>query len=159
MAHEFDVQLDLTRVNRASRHVALLWARRAIGAAIAAFILFSLLQFGWPWGAIAGACGAIFLGFFAFLVVSRRASRVNTRWIALSGGTLHIRATEETLEVQHAAAGMSIRWHALGPIVKLRNDWLLLTYSQQNYIPLPLEQVPEDALLFIEAEVVAHGGE
>ncbi|MBD3292268.1 MAG: hypothetical protein GF393_05050 [Armatimonadia bacterium] len=35
---------------------------------------------------------------------------------------------------------------------------LVMRTEDDRFIPLPIDQVPEDALLFIEAEVAAHGG-
>jgi sodium-dependent dicarboxylate transporter 2/3/5 len=92
-------------------------------------------------------------------LLSRRASKINMRWSAISGGELHIIATEESLRVEHDAAMMEVRWHALGPMIKLRDDWLLMMWTGQSCVPLPLGHVPEDALVFIEAQVVAHGAD
>lgn len=157
MSHEFDVQLHLARLNRSSRRLMLQRAWRVMLVMALALLLLCLLQFGWPWGAVAGVLGAVVLVAVVFTFLSHRISAMNARWVAISGGALNIRATAEWLEVRHDAVGMSIRWHALGPLIKLPEDWLLMMWSGNSYVPLPLEQVPEDALLFIEAEVAAHG--
>lgn len=157
MRHEFDVQLDLSRLTRNSRHLMFRRVWKPLLAIVILMFLLMLLMFDPLWALIGGLIVAGVLAVFAHILFSRRASAINTRWRTMTGGELHITATEEALRVEHDAGLMQMRWHALGPIVKLGDDWVLLTWSGQSYVPLPVEQVPEDALLFIESEVTAHG--
>lgn len=64
---------------------------------------------------------------------------------------------DEWLLSQYANGSGELRWSAFREILKLEEVWLLVMAGEERFIPLPVEQAPEDALLFIEAEVAAHG--
>lgn len=156
---EFDVQLDLARLNRNTRHVVL---RRVWKLAVAlALLLFfgPLIEFGVPWGLLTGAVSVVVAFGVLYALLRRRYFRTNAKWMRMSGGVIHIAITEDWLEIEHETTRTQVRWWGLGPIIKLREDWLLMMHTGGSYVPLPLDQVPEDALIAIEAEVIANADE
>jgi len=156
---EFDITLDLVRLNRNTRHVALrrIWKLLVF---LSALLFFGpVIEFGLPWGPLIGGISVVLVLGVVYMLLMRRYSRANAKWLRMSGGTVHIAVTEEWLEVEHETSRSQIRWWGLGPIIKLRDDWILMMHSGGSYVPLPLDQVPEGALLSIEAEVIAHADE
>ncbi|MBD3293769.1 MAG: hypothetical protein GF393_12665 [Armatimonadia bacterium] len=156
---EFDVQLELARLNRNTRHVALrrIWKLLVF---LSALLFFGpVIEFGLPWGALIGGISVVVVLGVVYALVMRRYSRANATWLRMSGGVIHIAVTEDWLEVEHETTRSQIRWWGLGPIIKLREDWILMMHTGGSYVPLPLDQVPEDALISIEAEVIAHADE
>jgi hypothetical protein len=159
MPYEFEVELDAKSIRRASRRLMLRRVRAPLLILLVVTVLMVFAIFGWPWGLVGGlVLAALVIGMFA-QIVYRRAAQTTANWLAMSGGSLHIIASEDYLQVRHDAIGMSIRWYALNSVVKLREIWLVMMYSGTTYVPLPLDQVPEDALTFIESEVAAHAPE
>lgn len=57
---------------------------------------------------------------------------------------------------RYANGSGELRWSAFREILKVEEVWLLVMAGEERFIPLPVEQVPKDALLFIDAEIAAH---
>lgn len=158
MRYEFEVQVDLDRLNRGSRHIVLGRSTRVLIVFALLVLVLALVKYGPLTGLVSGiiAAGA-FVGIYYWLI-SRHVMRINERWAAIAGDTLQMTATADYLAIRHGGAYMEVSWRMWGGVVKLPDEWLLTMYTGQSFIPLPLEQVPSDALVFIESEVTAHAG-
>ncbi len=78
----------------------------------------------------------------------------------LTGGApVHYEVDGEWLKSRYQNGAGELRWNAFEKVLRTNEVALLSMAAEQRFIPLPIGQVPEDALLFIEAEVAAHGGE
>ncbi|MBD3293768.1 MAG: hypothetical protein GF393_12660 [Armatimonadia bacterium] len=77
----------------------------------------------------------------------------------LTGGMpVEYEVDDEWFISRYANGAGELRWSAFKKILKTDDVWMLLMDAEDRFIPLPIDQVPEDALVFINAEVADHGG-
>lgn len=76
-----------------------------------------------------------------------------------AGQPVEYEVDDEWLISRYANGAGELRWSAFKEVIKTDEVWLLAMDAEDRFIPLPIEQVPEDVLLFIEAEIAAHGAD
>lgn len=93
------------------------------------------------------------------VVVWLQVKRTVEGYATLTGGMpVEYEVDDEWFISRYANGAGELRWSTFRGILKTDEAWLLLMDAEDRFIPLPIEQIPEDALLFIEARVAAHGG-
>jgi hypothetical protein len=131
------------------------WAGVGLGAA--AYSLSDLGALTTALGVVTGIL-ALVLVILPF-VIWHRVKQTGEGYASLTGGApVFYEVDDEWLVSQYANGSGELRWSAFGEIMKLDEVWLLLMAHEERFIPLPVKQVPEDALQFIESEIAAHGG-
>jgi len=74
------------------------------------------------------------------------------------GGPVQYEMDEQWLVSHYAPGSGELQWSAFKGVLKTDEAWLLLMAHEDRFIPLPVAQVPEDALRFIEARIEDAGG-
>lgn len=64
---------------------------------------------------------------------------------------------DDWLISRYATESGELPWSAFKEVVRTRNVLLLVMESQERFIPLPVEQVPDEALQFIEDRIAESG--
>mgnify|MGYP001055913225 CR=1 FL=1 len=75
----------------------------------------------------------------------------------LTGGApVFYEVDDEWLVSRYANGSGELRWSTFRNVIKSDEVWLLVSANEDRFIPLPVAQVPEEALLFIDGEIAAH---
>jgi len=76
----------------------------------------------------------------------------------LTGGMpVEYEVDEDWLISRYMNGSGELLWRSFDRILKTDDIWLLVLTHEDRFIPLPVDQVPADALAFIEARVTADG--
>ncbi len=79
-------------------------------------------------------------------------------YAAITGGEPVVYTVDDQwLQSRYVNGAGELRWSTFAEVIKTDEVWLLSMATEQRFIPLPVRQVPQDALLFIDAEIAAHG--
>ncbi|MGI5819732.1 MAG: YcxB family protein [Armatimonadota bacterium] len=77
----------------------------------------------------------------------------------LTGGAPVAYEVDDEWLISHYALGSGeLHWSAFKGVLKTDEAWLLLMAHEDRFIPLPVKQVPEETLQFIEQRVATRGG-
>jgi len=167
-SYQFDVTYGDSFLREASLRFA--WARFGkiwLQGLIMTVVAAAALYFLWGDGGMLMMVLAVFaaalgLLILAFPVLIWRSLRGITRshMELTGGGSVRFEADEEVLRTTYATGSSEMRWASFQETVRTKNALLLVMRTEDDrFIPLPVDQASEDALIFIEAEIAAHGGE
>ncbi|HCA46670.1 MAG TPA: hypothetical protein DEP45_04700 [Armatimonadetes bacterium] len=160
---EFSVRVPPEMLRRASTYF--MWRRLkvpyilgwvATGLGFAVYRSFDL-------GLLTTAVGVLSLALLLLLVLLPLAiwsaiKQTLKGYAAITGGEpVAYTVDDQWLQSRCANGAGELRWSRFAEVIKTDEVWLLSMATEQRFIPLPARQVPQDALLFIDAEIAAHG--
>ncbi|MEA3400758.1 MAG: YcxB family protein [Armatimonadota bacterium] len=164
MRYNFDVRLDESAIQRAG--LAYMWRRfgwryvagwAVVGLCAAVYSLVTKNTLATVLGVLTAALGVI-LVIFPF-VMWHSLRRMTDGYVGLTGGaSVHYQVDRIGLTSTCASGSGDLRWSAFRDVQKTEDVWLLTMANEDRFIPLPVDQVPEDALQFIESEIATHAG-
>jgi hypothetical protein len=64
---------------------------------------------------------------------------------------------EQWLVSRYAGGSGELHWRDFESVLRTEEMWLLVLSTEERFIPLPIYQVPDDALRFIQSRIEAHG--
>ncbi|MFP4250339.1 MAG: YcxB family protein [Armatimonadota bacterium] len=132
------------------------WAGAGLGAA--AYSLTDLGLLTTVLGVIVAVLALVLIAYpFAIWYAVRRTVEGYTE---LTGGMpVRYEADEQWLVSDYAGGSGELHWSDFESVLKTENMWLLVLSTEERFIPLPIDQVPDDALQFIESQIEADGSD
>jgi len=163
-AYEFTVTLDPEAVAHAMRRVMARRQRPSLPPFIAFGVLLGILLVLSPpaWKVwLLGVPLALLAVVLLLVLLQHSAVKQAARDYVelLENGELHHRVSPDVLWLGHPLSSSTIRWAMVRRVHKMKGMWVLAMRGNRSFTTLPLDQVPPEALMFIESQALAHGAE
>lgn len=165
LRYQFSVQVDDQTIRRAG---LAFMSRRFAWKYIAGWIVVGLsaaLYFADSGGLLSTILGVLTATLAVVLVIFpiaiwRILRRMSAGYMRLTeGGAVFYEVDEIGLSSTYAQGSGDMRWSVFSRLQKADDIWLLEMANEDRFIPLPVDQVPEAALSFIERKLSPGGSD